>query len=126
MEEKVNKFDLILKFSFDAAHYLPNYTGKCRDMHGHTWAVEVIIQGEQDLGSGMVFDFKELKNLIESHLPDHQLLNNKILNPTAENLAVHLYEVLKLSFNQAELPIKLKEIIVWESPCCGARYPQSK
>ncbi len=40
MEEKVNKFDLILKFSFDAAHYLPNYIGKCRDMHGHTWAVD--------------------------------------------------------------------------------------
>ena len=56
----MNKFDLILKFSFDAAHYLPNYIGKCRDMHGHTWAVEVIIQGA-GFGEWNGFDFKELK-----------------------------------------------------------------
>ena len=124
-EEGMGKFELILKFSFDAAHYLPVYVGKCRDMHGHTWKVEIVIQGEQDLSIGMVYDSKELKNLIEPYLPDHQLLNNKILNPTAENLAIHLYEVLEYVFKSEELPIKIKEVTVWENEDFGARYSKA-
>ncbi|HEX3048027.1 MAG TPA: 6-carboxytetrahydropterin synthase, partial [Bacillota bacterium] len=44
------------QFTFDSAHYLPGYDGKCKNMHGHTWRVEVGIKGKH-LKNGILFDF---------------------------------------------------------------------
>lgn len=80
------------KFSFDAAHFLPNYEGLCHNLHGHNWNVEVEVTGpKQEIGSskGMILDFKDLDKLVDTVLSlhfDHQLVNDTIENPTAENI----------------------------------------
>ena len=48
------------RVSFDAAHFLPGYVGKCSQMHGHHWIVELAVAGEVNLETGMVIDFIEL------------------------------------------------------------------
>ena len=96
--------DLYLKRKFDAAHFLPGYEGKCANMHGHTWVVEVWVSGKVDPVTGMVCDFGDLKAPIDAL--DHTLLNDTLENPTAENLAKHL--------RLAYLPL-MATVRVWES-----------
>ena len=81
-----------IKCHFDAAHFLPNYPGKCKEMHGHTWTVEVEVEGEADFLSGMVIDFKDFKYNIEKVIEslDHSLLNNKVNPPTCELIASYI------------------------------------
>ena len=66
--------------SFDAAHFLKGYEGKCKNLHGHRWRVEARIQGQtlQDSGpqSGMLTDFGDLKSGLKALTDefDHALL----------------------------------------------------
>jgi len=82
-------------FTFDAAHYLPDYEGKCKNMHGHTWHITVEVEGPiQDKGSskGMVFDLSKLKEVVNYVLDkwDHKVLNTFLDPPTCENVAEFL------------------------------------
>ncbi|KKM80840.1 hypothetical protein LCGC14_1335860 [marine sediment metagenome] len=77
---------------FDAAHSLINYLGKCKNVHGHTWKVEIRIVMSKfllnlsDTFNGILLDFTEIAKIKE--LFDHKCLNDVInINPTAENLA---------------------------------------
>lgn len=80
---------LYIKRKFAAAHFLPGYPGSCSQMHGHTWLAEVWLEGEVDPKTGMVVDFKKIKDVID--YLDHRVLNEVIglqdyMPPTAENL----------------------------------------
>ncbi len=103
--------------SFSAAHRLPQYDGPCHDLHGHTWKTVFVIEGpvQQD---GMVCDFKSVKKLLDSFLPDHQFLNDLVENPTAENLAQYLFD--KIAPALAARGLTLKTIEVWESDNAAA------
>lgn len=83
---------LYVRRKIAAAHFLPGYPGKCKNMHGHTWLIEVWLEGEVDPETGMVVDFKKVKGIIDYH--DHRVLNETLLSvyqpPTAENLAQSL------------------------------------
>lgn len=82
------------KVSFGAAHFLPNYEGKCRNMHGHTWVVELGVKGLVSK-DGMVIDFTRLSSFLEDNVVevfDHRLVNDIIPNPTAENIALYIKE----------------------------------
>lgn len=106
------------EFTFDSAHYLPDYHGKCETMHGHTYKMHVTIQGEVQK-DGMVFDFVELKNLVKKKVVeqlDHQLINDFIKIPSAENIAIWVWEQLE----KTELP--LYEIKIWETPTSFVTY----
>jgi len=108
----VRNLNLIIKQHFDAAHFLEDYKGACANLHGHRWIVEVHL--EVDDNEDLTIDFKEAKKIINKILPDHQCLNNVYnFNPTAENLAKHLKKMIS-----KELPVK--QLIVWETPDCGA------
>ena len=99
--------------TFSAAHHLPNYNGPCECVHGHTWKVEVWIEGEIQ-PDGMVVDFKRVKDVIDYF--DHGDLNDYIANPTAENL-------VEWFFNELQLNIPIPTVIkvrVWESKDCYA------
>lgn len=108
------------KFSFDAAHFLPSYEGKCHNMHGHSWQVEIKIGGVVNSTSGMIMDFSVLKKLVEPLLEelDHHTLNDVagLGNPTAENLCawfwVHLEGLVRVSTKDFG---RLASIKVWES-----------
>lgn len=114
-------YSLIVKESFDAAHFLKDYKGKCAKIHGHTWYVEVEIQGEKLDKTGMLIDFGEIKKKIREILPDHEFLNEVIpINPTAENLSKHFFNEFEKEFS--EKGIKIKSVTVWESPGCGCKF----
>lgn len=70
------------EFTFDAAHALDGYSGKCKNIHGHTYHLKIGVVGapnddETSSDYGMVMDFKELKSLYETEIEnrfDHQLI----------------------------------------------------
>ena len=88
---------IVLKeFEFDAAHYLPSYNGKCEHLHGHTYKLVVKVEGRPDM-EGMVMDFSLLKKIVQMKVLrklDHKLLNDVIPNPSAENIAIWVWDQL--------------------------------
>ena len=100
------------EFTFDAAHNLENYRGKCESLHGHTWRIQVTVSGPVD-NDGMVFDFSEMKKIINQHVRnkvDHSYLNEYIKQPTAENIGLWVYKQLSPHLSN------IIEIKVFESP----------
>jgi len=101
-------------FTFDAAHKLPNYNGKCANLHGHTWKLIVSLEGEIK-ENGMIVDFKELKDKVNEKVIDkldHSYLNDAISNPTCENLLLWIKEQL------AELNPKTLRLYESETSFC--------
>jgi 6-pyruvoyltetrahydropterin/6-carboxytetrahydropterin synthase len=115
--------------SFNAAHQLcdPDLSddenrrifGKCANLHGHNYVLEVVVAGEIDQASGYVFDLKQLSQVITGQVirdVDHRNLNTDVpwlkgRIPTAENLAQAFWERL-----QPELPAGLlRSVRVWET-----------
>ena len=119
---KANYFLVTKEFVFDAAHYLPFYEGKCENLHGHTYKMHVTVQAEKEEkhnSSGMAFDFALLKKVVKQHIVDvwdHQLINDHIENPSAENMAEYAWNILE----KQNIPIY--EITLWETPTSFVRY----
>ena len=118
----MERLRVLKRFSFDAAHFLPGYNGKCADMHGHTWKVELTVEGVVDVLSGMVLDFVLLKKIVEPWIEmlDHKLLNDiaGLKMPTAENIALLFRD---LWYNEPR-PVSLKSVKVWEAPDSCAEW----
>jgi len=96
-------------FYFDSSHYLPDYDGKCEKHHGHTYRLDIIIEGPI-ADDGMVLDFGKLKEKVDRLVLtdlDHACLNDIVGNPTAENIAEWIWERLS-----AELP--MQSVRLWE------------
>ena len=84
------------EFTFDSAHFLTDYYGKCERMHGHTYVLQVTLEGAVQ-SNGLVLDFVVLKRIVNKHVLDkidHQLLNDVIKNPSAERVVVWIWEQL--------------------------------
>ncbi len=136
-------YEIQAEQSFDAAHFLKGYLGKCKNLHGHRWRVLATVQGEQlqDSGSqrGMLVDFGALKAHLGAMTQelDHALLVEEgslmpetlraltaeefrmVMLPfrtTAENLARYFYDRL------SALGYQVREIAVYETPTNCARY----
>lgn len=108
-------------YRFEAAHFLPRVPPghKCARMHGHSYAIEVVIEGEVDPERGWVMDFAEIDEHVGPLMRqlDHQVLNEiaGLANPTSELLAVWLWQKL------APALTGLAEVAVSETPtsrCC--------
>lgn len=118
-------YELTVKSHFDAAHALRGYLGECRELHGHTWDVEVTVSGDTLDEVGIVYDFKDLKTDLEGVLADfdHAYLNDvppfDEINATAENLARVIFERLETRVGGG---VQLKEVSVWESPIAKLTY----
>ena len=117
-------FELVIKGDFAAAHHLRNYHGKCENLHGHNYLVEIYVSQKRLNKQGMVIDFNVLKSLLDEVLGefDHKYLNdlkdfNK-LNPTAENIAFVIHREFTRKLPK---PMHLK-VCVWESTRTGASY----
>lgn len=92
-------------FTFDAAHFLTRYYGKCEHLHGHTYKLRVTVEGDIQ-SNGLVIDFVVLKRLVKKHvldMLDHRLLNDFIDNPSAERVVVWIWRKL------LDLPNMLKD-----------------
>lgn len=114
-------------FKFDAAHFLPNYEGKDKHLHGHRWKIDVGIQGTMNKETGMVIDFNDLKAIVEDNIIencDHKLLNDIMINPTAENMAMTIYKTLKTIFTISQYKnFTILFVRVWETEDSYAEYP---
>lgn len=101
-------------FRFPAAHQLPNHNGLCQFLHGHEWKIEIQIRKRIDFETGMVLDFSDLKRIVKKEIiskVDHSTLNERIYNPTAENILIWIWECLMFD----GLLKGIKQISVWES-----------
>lgn len=109
-------------FRFEAAHRLPNVppTHRCHRMHGHSYRVEIQLEGPVDPRTGFVADFFDIEAAFGGLLGqlDHQCLNEVagLENPTAENIAVWIWDRTK-----AKLP-QLCAVRVYETADCWAEY----
>ena len=118
-------FELLVETDFAAAHFLREYEGRCENLHGHNWRVEVCLQAQQLDRLGMVMDFAEVKKVLRRILADldHGCLNEipafEAANPTTENIAKYIYDSLA-----QELPdhVRLAKVSAWETDHCGASY----
>lgn len=124
---------LTVRDEFSGAHALRHYEGKCERLHGHNFAVELTVEGpDVDPATGMMVDFKILKNLLKVVLAelDHQDLNNTppfdSINPSSENLARHIYQCLATLFAANEsirrANVRLKSVTVAEKDAQSATY----
>jgi 6-pyruvoyltetrahydropterin/6-carboxytetrahydropterin synthase len=110
---------LDVEFTFAAAHRLPRYDGPCFRMHGHNYRMFVAMEGAVDPRTGMVADFGRIQAIVQEHVlarVDHRTLNDILENPTAENIARWVYEVLA-----PHLP-GLAEVRLYEIPGCCVTY----
>ncbi|MDG9674798.1 6-carboxytetrahydropterin synthase QueD [Micromonospora sp. DH14] len=115
------------RFSFDASHQLPGLPEghKCGRLHGHTYTVEVVLEGDSLTGPGFVTDFGDLApfgRYINDHL-DHRHLNDVLgdVAPTSERLAWHLAQWLKDHLAES-LGGRLAVVRVSETPSSWAEY----
>lgn len=86
------------RFRFEAAHLLPNHHGKCRNLHGHSYVLDVTVERPVDPESGLAIDFSDLKAIVRREvvdLLDHRYVNDIIDNPTAEVMAVWMWKRLE-------------------------------
>lgn len=140
-------FKTAKQFTFDMAHMLDGHDGKCHNLHGHTYILQVEVSGslhETGAKKGMVVDFADLKDIVKSHIldkMDHAFiydttneresqvadLLNKLhsktygiaTRTTAEEMARHIFITLK---TQADLPVSM--IRLWETPTSYCEYAE--
>jgi len=137
-----------VKGHFYSAHLLNGYKGKCKNLHGHNYLVEVILQGNELNDIGILFDFSKLEHELNKILNtlDHTTIlkeceENKSLievlksmksqvilfhdNPTAENLARYIYKKLKKNFfGNKKIKSMLRSVKVWETNDCLAEFKE--
>jgi len=127
------------EFRFEGAHALLDYDGKCRHIHGHSYRLMITVEGvpslrEGDPKIGMIMDFGDLKDVVETHIVkhfDHALLlrrnaplaeeisgayQNVLLldfQPTCEQLTLHFADILKKIIT---LPNSLYSVRLYETP----------
>jgi len=112
-------YEAKVTLEFSGAHNLRHYKGKCENLHGHNWKVELAVEAARLDKLGMVTDFKDLKRELKKVLDslDHKYLNEvpffKDINPTSENIAKFIHD---------KLGLKSAKITVWETPTSAASY----
>jgi 6-pyruvoyltetrahydropterin/6-carboxytetrahydropterin synthase len=113
---------------FAAAHALRDYPGACHRLHGHNWKVEVEVTASELDELGMAIDFKAIKQAAQrvGGELDHQHLNEvppfDRINPTAENMAAHLYRRLSEELDSAG--VRVSAVTLWETERACVRYTE--
>ena len=121
-------FEVSVDEQFAAAHNLRNYKGKCENLHGHNYKVRVTLAGAQLDEVGLLYDFVHLKQVIQGVIRtlDHKYLNElkpfDVLNPSAENIAKHIYDESSKQMRETPNGAGISSITVWESDVTAATY----
>jgi 6-pyruvoyltetrahydropterin/6-carboxytetrahydropterin synthase len=108
---------------FSAAHQLRLYDGSLEPLHGHNWRVDVTVSAARLDPIGVVMDFHELERLVDAIVaPMHNRHLNELttfesMNPSAENVALHIGRSLALPTG-----VLLVDVEVWETPENSAVY----
>ncbi len=119
-------YEVTIKKSFSAAHLLKEIGGKCEELHGHNFLVEVSVASESLNSEGLLIDFRVVKRWTDEVLEqlDHKYLNEieyfKNINPSSEQLARFLYD--RISEKSRQVNVTLSRVTVWESDNSRVTY----
>lgn len=119
-------YEVTIRKTFSAAHILKEIGGKCEEMHGHNFIVEVTVAGPSLNSEDLLIDFRVLKGWTNEVLEemDHKYLNDvecfKGMNPSSEQVARYIYN--RLAEKAASLKLTLAQITVWESENARVSY----
>ncbi len=122
------RYTLKVLVDFAAAHSLRDYPGDCARLHGHNWKVEVEVEARELDALGMGVDFKTIRRAARevTDALDHRYLNElpafETLNPTAENIAAHLFRELAARLNDER--VRVSAVTVWETERACVRYSE--
>ena len=118
-------YELRVQSEFAAAHFLREYEGKCENLHGHNWRIDVYVRGRKLDNAGMLIDFKHVKAIVSEVLEryDHKYLNEleefRTDNPTTENISRILFKAIGSRLPEG---VTVSRVTCWESERCGASY----
>jgi len=125
-------FELSVEAQFSAAHCIRGHPGRCARLHGHNYRVVVVVSAETLNDQGMVIDFADLKAICQRAVDplDHTVLNELVpfaaVNPTAEELARHIFGLIAGELStMSEVRVKLERVTVYESDRSYATYATS-
>lgn len=120
------KYLLAVRDTFSAAHRLAGSGGRCENLHGHNFAVEIKVEGARLDGAGMVVDFTVLKNILRTILIDldHTDLNSVPAfsgqSPSSERIAEYVFE--RAEELLSDLDVGIASVTVSESRNASATY----
>lgn len=118
-------FEVTIRKSFSAAHTL-DIGGKCEDLHGHNFYVDICVAADELDNEGLVIDFRILKQWADEIIEelDHTFLNDirhfQDQNPSSERVAEYIYDGMTEKARSRSL--KISKVTVWESNTAWATY----
>src|SRR3974377_206193 len=121
-------FEVSVEQTFAAGHALRNDKGKCENVHGHNFRVQVVIEGEKLDETGLLVDFIDVKTVMRGIIErlDHVFLNDiapfDVINPSAENIAEYFHKEMTRGLSETPVPIRIREVKVWETDIQSATY----
>ena len=126
-------FEVTVEQTFAAGHALREYKGKCENVHGHNYKVQITVEGERLNRIGLLVDFVELKRVVREVVDrlDHQFINDlepfTVINPSAENMAKYFYDEVskKMDGTSGETATRISQIKIWETDTSIAVYRPS-
>jgi len=117
----------MIERNFSSAHQLRGYKGKCENLHGHNYRIEIYAKGEELNNIGLLIDFVDLKKAADEIVKylDHRNLNelppfDEELNPSAENLARYILEYLNDRVGDER--VQVHKVRCYETPTSVATY----
>ena len=125
-------FQVSVEETFSSGHALRGYKGKCENVHGHNYRVQVRLEGAQLNEIGLLVDFTDLKRVLRGIIAglDHQFLNDldafKTVNPSAENMAKYFYHEMVQQLTNLPAGAEITEVTVWETDTASAQFRPGK
>jgi 6-pyruvoyltetrahydropterin/6-carboxytetrahydropterin synthase len=120
-------FEVMIERNFSSAHQLRGYKGKCENLHGHNYKIEIYARGRELDNIGLLVDFGELKDAADEVVAylDHRNINelppfDEALNPSAENLARYILERVSSRFGDER--VRVYKVRCYETPTSVATY----
>ena len=120
-------FEVMIERNFSSAHQLRGYKGKCENLHGHNYKIEIYARGRELDNIGLLVDFGELKDAADEVVQylDHRNINelppfDVELNPSAENLARYILE--RVSSRVGDGRVQVYKVRCFETPTSVATY----
>ena len=120
-------FEVMIERNFSSAHQLRGYKGKCENLHGHNYKVEIYARGRELDNIGLLVDFGELKAAADEVVQylDHRNINelppfDVELNPSAENLARYILE--RVASRVGDERVEVYKVRCFETPTSVATY----
>jgi 6-pyruvoyltetrahydropterin/6-carboxytetrahydropterin synthase len=120
-------FEVMIERNFSSAHQLRGYRGKCENLHGHNYKIEIYARGRELDNIGLLVDFGELKTAADEVVQylDHRNINelppfDVELNPSAENLARYILE--RVASRVGDARVQVYKVRCFETPTSIATY----